>query len=112
MFYFERCGVEVWSKFRPNFDTPSVEVWSKFGRSLVAFLSNLHCISLIYGANFDQTSTLGGVEVWVEISTKLRHWGVEVWSKFRPNFDTHIVQTSKQSLSLSIYIYIYIYIYI
>ena len=92
--YFERCGVEVWSKFRPNFDprnfdqtsTPQVskfglEVWSKFGRclvevwcrSLVDILSNLLCSSLIYRANFDQTSTLGGVEVW---------------SEFRPNFDT------------------------
>ena len=30
----------------------------------------------------------------LEISTKLRHWGVEVWSKLRPNFDTPSVETS------------------
>ena len=26
--------------------------------------------------------------------TKLRHWGVEIWSKFRTNFDTPSVETS------------------
>ena len=61
-----RSLVEVWSKSGRSL----VEVWC---RSLVNMLSILLCVSLIYRANFDQTSTLGGVEVW---------------SKFRPNFDT------------------------
>ena len=26
--------------------------------------------------------------------TKLRHWGVEIWSNFRPNFDPPSVETS------------------
>ena len=86
------------SKFGRHLDqisTPQcrslVEVWC---RSLVDILSNLLCISLIYRATFDQTSTLGVskfgrrlVEVstlgglnLVEISTKLRPPSVEVWS--------------------------------
>ena len=59
---------EVWSKSRPDFDTPV----SKSGRS------------------FDQTSTLGGRSL-VEISTKLLppqcRSLVEVWSKFGRNSD-------------------------
>ena len=95
---------DVVSKFDRNFDQTStpqvskfgrslVEVWSKLGRSLVAvwcrrlvdMLSNLLCVSLIYWANFDQTSTLGVskfgrslVEVWSKFGRSL----VEVWSKF------------------------------
>ena len=90
---------ELWSKSRPDFDTPVskfgrslVEVWSKFGVAVwyVIILSKLLCISLIYRANFDQTSTLGVskfgrslVEVW----SKFRHWGgrglVEISAKLR-----------------------------
>ena len=86
-------SVEVWSKFRPNFDTPSVEVWC---RGLVDILSNSICISWICRANFDQTSTLGvskfgrslvgdstlGGRSLVGISTKLRPPSVEVWSNW------------------------------
>ena len=93
-------SVEVWSKFRPNFDTPSVEVWSKFGRSLVEvwcgslvdILSTVLCISLMYRANFDQTSTLGVSKFGrslVEVSTL----GV---SKFGRKFD----QTSTPSVEV------------
>ena len=99
-------GVEVWSKFGRRL----VEVWSKFGRSLVEVwcrnlvevLSNVPCVPLMYRTNLDQTSTLGGVEVW---------------SKFRPHFDTggskfgrNFGQTSTPT-SFKQYIYIYIYIY-
>ena len=27
-----------------------------------------------------------------QTSTKLRYWGVEVWSKFRPNFDPPVLK--------------------
>ena len=53
------------SKLRPNFDA-GVGV-SRFGRSS------------------DQTST-PQCRSLVETSTRFRHWGVEVWSGFRPNF--------------------------
>ena len=84
---FERCGCRSWSKFRPNFDTPSVETSTKLR------------------PNFDQTSTklrpnfdTPSVEVWSKfaryineihyrfdkMSTKLRH---QTSTKLRPNFD-------------------------
>ena len=84
-----RSFVEISTKLRPPKCPGLVEVWSKFGRSLVEVLCrslvnillNLLRISLIYRANFDQTSTLGVskfgrslVEVWSKL--------VEVWSKF------------------------------
>ena len=81
-------GVDVWSKFRPNFDapsvetstkrrpnfdTPSVEVWSKFAR----YINETHC-------KFDKMST----KLRHHTSTKLRHWGcrslVEISTKRRP----------------------------
>ena len=77
-------SAEVWSKFRPNFDTPSVEVWSKFGRSLVEVWSK-------FGRSL--------VEVWSTFGRSLvsqfgRHlvkftlYFIDVPSKLRPNFDT------------------------
>ena len=60
-----------------------VEVWC---RSLVEVLSHLQCVSLLYRANFDQTSTLG-VEVWSKFGRSFDMSGVEVWSKFGRSFD-------------------------
>ena len=87
-----RSLVEISTKRRHPQCLSLVEGWC---RSLADILSTLQCVSLIYQANFDQTSTLGVskfghslVEVW----SKFRHLGVEVLSKFRPNFDTRIVQ--------------------
>ena len=67
---FNDVGVEVWSKF-------GVAVWC---RSLVDIYQTYNVIH----AYSEQTST------------KLRHWGcrslVEIWSKFRPNFDPPSVE--------------------
>ena len=80
-------GVEVWSKFGRNFDTPSVEVWSMFGRSLVEVWSKfgvaVWCRNLV--DMFYQLHNV--IHSYIEqTSSKLRHWGcrslVEVWSKF------------------------------
>ena len=83
-------GVEVWSKFRPNFDTPSVEastklrpnfdtpsveVWSKFARYINEIHSKFDKMSTKLRHQTStklRTSTLGGRSL-VEISTKLRH---------------------------------------
>ena len=61
------------------------------GRSLVEIsiqLRHLQC------RNFDQTST-PLYRSLVEISTKLRPPGVEVRSKFRPNFDTGVSKSGR-----------------
>ena len=111
---------EVWSKSRPDFDTPVpksgrssdqtstlggrslVEIptklrpppVSKFGRSLVEVLCRslvdilmLLCISFIYRATFDQTSSLGVskfgrslAEVWSKLGRSL----VEAPTELRP----------------------------
>ena len=80
-------GVEVWSKFRTNFDTPSVEVWSKFGRSLVSQFGRhlIKCTMYFIDipSNRRPKFDTGGVEVW----SKFGRGGVEVRSKFKPNFD-------------------------
>ena len=79
-----RSLVEIPTKLRHPQCRSLVEVWC---RSLVDILSHLLCVSLIYRANFDQTSTLGVSKFGrslVEVSTL---GGVEVWSKLRPNFD-------------------------
>ena len=68
-------GVEVWSKFRPNFDPQCrslVEVWSKFGRSLVEVWSK-------FGRSL--------VQVWSKFGRSFDTGGVEIWPKFRANFD-------------------------
>ena len=87
-------GVEDWSKFRPNFGTPSIVVWSKFGRSLVAVWSKFgRSLVSQFGKQFikftmhfiDISSKLrpnfdtGGVEAWSKFGRSL----VEVWSKFQ-----------------------------
>ena len=86
------------SKFGRNVDQTSTPPVSKFGRSsvkvwcrsLVDVLSNLHCIALLYRANFYQTSTLGVSKFGrylVEVSTL----GV---SKFCRNVDQISTPTS------------------
>ena len=79
-----RSLVEIPTKLRHPQCRSLVEVWC---RSLVDILSHLLCVSLIYRANFDQTSTLGVSKFgWslVEVWSKFRHWGV---SKFGRNLD-------------------------
>ena len=80
-------SVEVWSKFRPNFDTPSVEVWLKFGRSLVEVRSKFgRSLVSQFGKHVIKFTMC-----FIDIPSKLRPnfdtGGVEVWSEFRPNFD-------------------------
>ena len=92
--------VEVWSKFRANFDTGGVEVWCQ---SLVDSWSNtltLECVSFISRANFDQTSTLGVprfgrslVEMWSTFIPKLDHTSTPV-SKLGRNFYQSSTPTS------------------
>ena len=89
--YVERCGVEVWSKFRPNFDPPSVEVRLKFGRSLVSQFGRHVIIFTMYfidvpsklRPNFDT----GGVEVWSKLGRSLVEVSALGVSKFGRNVD-------------------------
>ena len=91
-------GVEVWSKLRPNFDTPSVEVWSKFGRSLVSqfgrhFINFTMCfidISSKRRPNFDT----GGVEVWSKCGRSVVEVSTLGVSTFGRNFDQTSTPTS------------------
>ena len=73
-------GVEVWSKFRPNVDSPV----SKFGRSFVLYINEIH-------SKFDNMST----KLRHQTSTKLRPNSDQTSTKLRPNFD----QTSTLGVS-------------
>ena len=78
--------VEISTKLRPNFDTQCRSLVSTFARDMNATHGKVNVfdqMSTKLLPNFDQTSTKlrhWGCRSLVEISTKLRHLGVEVWS--------------------------------
>ena len=75
-----RILVETSTKFRPHHVATSTLLNSNFDTLFCTIYTVKHQVQ-------QQTSTLAGGRSFDWWGSKFRHHGVEIWSKFQPNFD-------------------------